>query len=807
MRRGPGEALCALGALGVMGMLGVLGVLGALAGPWGCARAAVAPASETAWAAPGVARLQPLEVFINHTPMGTWTLLEVAGALYADTQALRAWRILMPGGTPPVVFREQVWHPLFALPGYRAQVDASNQALILALDPAAFVGTQLGPGIVHIPRAAAPLPALALNYDLAHSQIHDRGTRSLQDSGLLAEFLASGSWGVFTTSLAGRHLDGPQAVGAAAWSRLYSTWTVDWPERAQTVRIGDTATRPSIWGRSFQLGGLQLGSNFGLRPGWSRQSVPTLSGSATAPSTVELYINDALRQTQQVGAGPFTIENLQAPAGAAEARIVVRDILGRETVIVRPFFTSTQLLRQGVSEWSLEAGRLRYDLGSASSDYRQAFAQGWARHGWNARWTAESSVQLSRELRHLSLGLTGALADAVLVQAALAGSDSATTGRGHSALLGLERSTEAWSLGLRSVAASSGFRELGMGASDLPARAEHSLTLRRSWGSQWSLGFTAARREPHDAGALTSATASLGWTSTSGLTWLAQLTRVQSAQVSRSANVSVVWPLDGRRVLNAQAGRSSGALDAYASASSPIEGGSGLGWRALAGHRAAADVAEAGAYWQADRWFGSLELRSGAGSQAWRAGLQGALVAVDGSVFAATRLQDSFALVEVPGQPGMVVGLGSGPGVRTDARGRALLPRLMAHQENAVRIDPAALPEGVEVEAFERSAVPAWRSAVKVVFPVRPGHAALVRIVLDDGLPAPALAEVSLAGEERRFTVAHRGEAYVNGLREGATTLELHWQGQSCTMALHVPAAAAAEVLRVGPLACAQVRR
>jgi outer membrane usher protein len=107
-----------------------------------------------------------------------------------------------------------------------------------------------------------------------------------------------------------------------------------------------------MWGRSFQLGGLQLGSNFGLKPGWSSQSVPTLSGTAAAPSTVELYINDALRQTQQVGAGPFTIDNLQAPAGAAEARIVVRDILGRETVVVRPFFTSTQLLRDGCATTS-----------------------------------------------------------------------------------------------------------------------------------------------------------------------------------------------------------------------------------------------------------------------------------------------------------------------------------------------------------------------------------------------------------------------------------------------------------------------
>jgi outer membrane usher protein len=796
--------------------LPALSALVVLAGPCGALRAQAQPAADTArtaqvapaaHAAPAVPRPQPLEVIINHTTMGTWTLLEVSGALYADPEALRAWRILMPGGTPPVVFRERVWHPLFVLPGYRAQFDASAQAVLLTLDPAAFVGTQLGQEPGRALRPAPPLPALAVNYELAHTQIHDRGTRSLQDSGLLAEILASGSWGVLTASIAGRHLAMPQADDATAWRRLQSTWTFDWPDRAWTLRAGDTATRLSIWGRSFQFGGLQLGTNFGLKPGWSGQSVPTLSGSATAPSTVELYINDTLRQTQQVGAGPFTIENLQEPAGAAEARIVVRDILGRETVIVRPFFTSTRLLRTGVSEWSVEAGRLRHNPGAARSDYRQVFVQGWVRHGWDARWTTESAAQASRDLRHLSLGVTGTLAESVLVQAALAGSDSATAGRGGSALLGLERSTAAWSLGLRTVVASAGFRELGRGGADLPARAEHSATLRHVWPSRWSLGLTLARRETHDAGALTSGTASLGWTSPSGLTWLAHLTRVQGPQLSRSAQVSVIWPLDGRRVLSAQVGRSASTLDASASVSSPIQAGSGLGWRALAGRRAAAAVAEAGAYWQADRWLGAVEVRSGSGSHAWRAGLQGALVAVDGSVFAANSLQDSFALVEVPGQPGVVVGLGSGAGVRTDARGRALLPRLLAYQENAVRIDPDALPEGAELDEFERAAVPPWRSGVRVVFAVRQGRAALVHIVLDDGLPAPALAEVSLEGDERRFTVAHRGEAYVTGLSEGESTLHLHWRGQSCAVALQVPAAAAAEVLRVGPLPCPGVRR
>ena len=47
-------------------------------------------------------------------------------------------------------------------------------------------------------------------------------------------------------------------------------------------------------------------------PGFITQPIPVITGQSSAPSTVELYVNDALRQTSQVPTGPFTIENRAA---------------------------------------------------------------------------------------------------------------------------------------------------------------------------------------------------------------------------------------------------------------------------------------------------------------------------------------------------------------------------------------------------------------------------------------------------------------------------------------------------------------
>ena len=102
--------------------------------------------------------------------------------------------------------------------------------------------------------------------------------------------------------------------------------------------------------------------------------------------------------------------------------------------------------------------------------------------------------------------------------------------------------------------------------------------------------------------------------------------------------------------------------------------------------------------------------------------------------------------------------------------------------------------------------MPALRSAVKITFPVRSGRGALIRLVLDDGEPAPAGAEIELVGDTKEFYVARRGEAFVTGLQT-KNTLRLKWNGQVCSLAVELPAGSLDDIARVGPLTCSGVRR
>ena len=125
--------------------------------------------------------------------------------------------------------------------------------------------------------------------------------------------------------------------------------------------------------------------------------------------------------------------------------------------------------------------------------------------------------------------------------------------------------------------------------------------------------------------------------------------------------------------------------------------------------------------------------------------------------------------------------------------------------------NPPLLGEGWESDAaalkvLEMSVVPSARSAVKLSFPVRSGRAALLRIVLDDGQPAPAGAEVRVLNDPEINYVARRGEVFITRLPE-SSIVELTWQERRCTLNVMLPPGQADDITRVGPLVCKGVTR
>ncbi len=750
--------------------------------------------------------LRPLDVLLNQAPMGQWTLLERDGALYASPDTLQEWRLMAPKGTPSVNYRGNAWLPLFALPGYRARFDFSSQSVDLEFASTAFVGTRLANETEGPPALSPAAPAFFLNYDVSHTASNSAGSAFQQDTGALTEFGLALGMGTLISSAVGTNLGNSRAGQAPQWQRLETTWTQDFQDKNHTLRVGDTSSRPSMWGRSLYFGGLQFGSNFGLTPGFLSQPIPNVSGTANSASTVELYVNNALRQTSNVPAGPFTIENLTQLTGAGEARVVVRDLLGRESLLVKQFFVNSNLLKPGLTDWSVSLGRERYNLGTESADYRDAFTSAMFRSGITDSFTLEGQANGSQTRQDLGLGVNIALPFQALGQMAFAHSQDGTFGAGSKLLFGVDQQSLRSGFSARVVLADSDFRELGFGPTELPYQREQSINYRYSFGDQASISLGAARLESYKSvvSNVLSASYSLRVGARGALVFSG--TQVSGNNTGYMVGVSLVLPLESNKTVTASATRSESTHDGYIAVTSPLSSEVGIGWRALAGGRADNSLTEGGIYYQGGKAYLGADLSVAGSAQTLRLNAQGALVAMAGAVFAARRLDESFALVEVAGYPDVGVGFQGEALTRTDSKGQALLPRLAAYQRNNIRLDPNDLPFSAELDSIEQVAVPAWRSGVKVTFPVRSGRGALIRLLFDDGVAAPAGARIELVGDNKAFFVARRGEAYVTGL-QSENTLQLKWKDQSCSFNVTLPPNQADDIPRLGPLLCKGVVR
>lgn len=748
--------------------------------------------------------IMPLEVVVNGAKTGTWLLLERAGELFAPYDAFVEWRIQLPPDAKPIDFKlfDQAYWPLSAIPGYKFKLDFANQSAELLFSPQAFLATRLTREKSTKPQVSPVLPSLFLNYDLNY-QISSLGnSTTARDLGLLTEIGASNSWGVLTSSQVGRNLTIDAVSGTPhSWVRLETTFTRDFPDENRTLRLGDSATRADMWGRNIYFGGIQLGSNFALTPGFVSQPVPALLGTSTAPSTVEMYVNDVLRQVSSVPAGPFAIDNSPLLTGSGDVRMVVRDILGRETVIEQSFFITTELLSAGLNDWSLEAGSLRNDLGVASNHYGPGFASGTWRHGYSNELTLEGRAEATSQQRAFGFGVMASLPRQMLGKISMGVSNSQGK-NGGIWLLGLEHQSLHNSLAFQIQGASPYFRQLGQPENVAPIKLQLAGNWSYTSGSRNSYGIGLANLSRFDGTRVS--TVSGNFTTRIGdrgdLTFT--IGHAINGANGTSASVFYVMSLDSNKIVSAYASEQ----DTYVSAMQNPDYQNKLGWRALAGRMQSQVHAEGGISYMGRYGQLSGDASSSPGQSTLRLGANGGLVLADNNLFATERGDQSFALVEIPGYANVGVGLGNNVLTHTNNSGVALVPRLMPYQNNSVRLAPDDLPISAEIENIEQYVVPAWRSGVKVVFPVRGGRGALLKIIFDDGEVAPAGAVVYIKGDKEEFYVARRGEAFVTGLQP-TNIVVLNWNGQHCNFDVTLPAGTMDDIPRIGSLVCKGITR
>jgi len=749
-------------------------------------------------------KARPFEVTVNGSKHGIWVLLEHQGELYAPLEALIQWRLEPSPTSPPLYFRRLEYHALAGIPGYTSKADFANQSVELNFAPNAFGETRHGTAAIKRATTASAVPSLFLNYDINHQRTATPGSPTQQNLGLLGETGFSSPLGLFTSSFIGQQSSNSERAGnQSRILRLETTFTHDFPNSNWSLHFGDTATRMGMLGNSVYYGGFRFGTDFSLTPDFISQPLPIAKGVSSAPSTVELYVNNVLRQTTQVPSGPFAIENVPPMSGAGDIRMVVRDIFGRETVITRSFFSSNRLLAPGLSDWSLEGGRLRHDMGSSTSYYGEPFARGILRHGVNEHLTFEAVGETAGKQRNLQIGLSTPIGS-WLGGSALATSQTQEEGSGHRWLASLEQTEMRYSISLQAINASEQYRSLG--SSSAPTRRQLSANLSYATGDLGNIGFGFTSIRSFDGKSIDtqSATYSFLVGARGTLSFFASRS-TGSGLEGTATGLTLVIPFDKGPVIVASANHRGRETDAYASATENPTNNTPFGWRTLVGRQQGSLREEAGvSYWGRHFQFTADASHNSTGMNSQRLSVGGNLVIADGELFALRESIESLALVEVPGYANVGVGLNNTNDRKTNANGVVLVPNLLSYQENSITLNAQDLPISAELDSIEQIAVPGRRSVVRVRFPVRSGQGALIKIALKNLKVAPAGSVARIRGDSRDFFVARRGEVFVTGLQPRNELILKHPEGE-CVLVVDVPPASPNKIPRLGPLECNEI--
>jgi outer membrane usher protein len=120
----------------------------------------------------------------------------------------------------------------------------------------------------------------------------------------------------------------------------------------------------------------------------------------------------------------------------------------------------------------------------------------------------------------------------------------------------------------------------------------------------------------------------------------------------------------------------------------------------------------------------------------------------------------------------------------TDGAGNLIIPSLRPFEANRIRVDESDLPLDVQLAKAEILVRPFGRSAAVADFAAVRERGVLLKVALEDGAELPSGAVVQAMGT--RFTAVTGGEVYIPNL-SGRTTLDVAWEGRSCSVEVTVP--------------------
>ncbi|WP_455813491.1 fimbria/pilus outer membrane usher protein [Pseudomonas graminis] len=523
------------------------------------------------------------------------------------------------------------------------------------------------------------------------------------------------------------------------------------------IIVGDTDTSGNLFD-SFSLRGVMLYSDDNMLPDSRRGYAPMIRGVAETNARVSVRQNNVLLYETTVSPGPFSIDDLYPTGYGGDLTVTIRESDGRESQFMVPYAAVPQLVRPGITRYSLSAGTLR----NMNLSKQDALAQFTLQHGINNLLTGYGGVLTTRDY-HASLlgGAIGSSWGALALDATQAQTITQQrhfSGQSYRATYSKEfnassstMSFSAWRfsssgyLGLNdAMYAIDHARQPDSASRDLilqSPRSRFSASLAQGFPGKWGQLYLTAIRQNYWGNRSRNNQLQAGYSNAFGsLSWSVSVNRVNArdgAETQYTLGLSV--PLGGstrHTHLNMNLSHDAEGMTSQASINSTLGAEQqfdyALGLRHDSQQRTSANLA---ANWHTPYTSLQASAEQGRHSQSWSAGLNGSLVALPDGVVTSPWFSETMALVDAPHASGARVEGHSG--LTLNPQGRALVPYLLPYRLNEITLDPQGLPADIELKSTRQQIAPHTGALVKVNFATSRGRAVLIHSTLPDGKSLP----------------------------------------------------------------------
>jgi len=691
------------------------------------------------------------------------------------------------------------------IPGLTWTLDRKNQVLNVTVGNAHLLPTMLqssrGQGLEGDREIESGMGA-TFNYDISNTVAggQDSATGSIDMRAFSPVGVLSSGWLAYAGGASGGTL-----TNAAI--RLDSTYSFADVDSLRRYSVGDFITSGLAWTRPIHMEGLQVRSDFSMRPDLVTFPLPSISGSAAVASTVEVLANGNLMASGTTGAGPFQAAQLPVVSGAGTISMTVTNALGQKVTVNQPFYASSTLLAPGLQTFAGQGGLVRRDWGTASYDYGKIAGSGIYRRGLTPKLTIEASGEGTPGAFMAGAGVVTQVGHLGIVNFAT----SASTGSGQigeQISAGAQRIGRVFSLGASATIATRNYRDLaavnGDGIMRKQLSAFSSLYL-KNFGStgiayaevdqdaeptQIPLTITSPERSQ-----VVSATYSIQVRHVS--VYASEFKTFASTGGGNGMQVGVTIPLGRRSSANVSAS-SDGTVQVQMQKSATQIGE--WGYSALIS-RGDSLHAFAQAQYKSPFALFTTGIDSDAGATTLRVESQGAVSLVDRAVFPSNTIYDSFAIVDTSPMPHVHVFQENRDVGSTGSSGRLLVPDMRAFDLNHLAIESTDIPADVSLSDPSREVRPQDRSGVVVRFPIKLSRGALLKLVDEAGVPLPLGSTAVLRADGVIFPVGYDGDAYLEDLGMRNVVEVERPDGQRCSVAFEYESVPGS-IPTIGPLRC-----